>query len=346
MKPTRIAGLIGIAAGAALMAGVLVSVRAAGEILTWHWVGYPVGIAIALMGIYSLVTGRLPWRPPERRTWRLDVLHPKFFFGESWRDINREAFGRTEEERYRKSKKGKRVNAITRLVDGKVIVVFVIAALTLTLMEYFGDRPTLLVMWPGALHGEYGELNSFAYWSLWRFLGYAVIPAVAVVLAPGMRLRDCGISFRGFFQHMWIYGVLFVIVLVMVVFISYKPDFQAYYPFYELSHRSWFDFLAWEALYALQFVSLEFFFRGFMLHPLKRTLGAYSILAMTVPYCMIHYGKPFLEANAAIVAGVVLGTLSLRTGSIWCGALIHITVAVSMDVAALWQAGTLGNLFH
>ncbi len=81
-----------------------------------------------------------------------------------------------------------------------------------------------------------------------------------------------------------------------------------------------------------------------MLHPLKRSLGSYSILAMMVPYCMIHYGKPYLEANAAIVAGVVLGTLSLRTGSIWCGALIHITVAVSMDLASLHQSGLLVNL--
>ena len=58
---------------------------------------------------------------------------------------------------------------------------------------------------------------------------------------------------------------------------------------------------------------------------------------MVVPYNMIHYGKPFLEANAAIIAGIVLGTLALKTRSIWCGFLIHVSVAISMDLAALIQ---------
>ena len=49
---------------------------------------------------------------------------------------------------------------------------------------------------------------------------------------------------------------------------------------------------------------------------------------MVVPYCMIHYGKPYLEAGAAIIAGVVLGSLSMRTRSIWAGFLVHGTVAI------------------
>jgi membrane protease YdiL (CAAX protease family) len=62
---------------------------------------------------------------------------------------------------------------------------------------------------------------------------------------------------------------------------------------------------------------------------------------MVVPYCMIHFGKPFLEALAAIAAGIVLGTLALKTRSIWCGVLIHVSVAISMDVAALVQRGEI-----
>jgi membrane protease YdiL (CAAX protease family) len=56
---------------------------------------------------------------------------------------------------------------------------------------------------------------------------------------------------------------------------------------------------------------------------------------MIVPYCMIHYGKPLPETLGAIVAGLVLGTLALRTRSIWGGVLIHIGVALTMDMLAL-----------
>jgi membrane protease YdiL (CAAX protease family) len=54
-----------------------------------------------------------------------------------------------------------------------------------------------------------------------------------------------------------------------------------------------------------------------------------------VPYCMIHFAKPLPETFGAIIAGVVLGFMSLATRSIWMGALLHIAVALTMDLAAL-----------
>jgi hypothetical protein len=41
----------------------------------------------------------------------------------------------------------------------------------------------------------------------------------------------------------------------------------------------------------------------------------------------------------AIVAGAVLGFLALRTRTIVGGLIIHCTVAVSMDMLALWRLG-------
>ena len=68
-------------------------------------------------------------------------------------------------------------------------------------------------------------------------------------------------------------------------------------------------------------------------------MGSHAIYAMVVPYCMIHFGKPFMETLAAIFAGLVLGTLSMKTRSIWSGFLIHVSVAISMDLAALMATG-------
>jgi hypothetical protein len=62
---------------------------------------------------------------------------------------------------------------------------------------------------------------------------------------------------------------------------------------------------------------------------------------MVVPYVMIHFSKPYLEACGAIVAGTVLGSLSMKTGSIWAGFLIHSTVAILMDLLALERQGRL-----
>jgi membrane protease YdiL (CAAX protease family) len=149
---------------------------------------------------------------------------------------------------------------------------------------------------------------------------------------PGERLRDYGWSTKGFTKHLRLYLGLYLAVLPLVVLMSRTTDFQRIYPFYRLANRSTFDFVAWELMYAAQFVSLEFFFRGFMLFATKGALGVYAIFPMVVPYCMIHYGKTFAECNAAIVAGVVLGTIALRTRSIWGGIFVHIAVALTMDV--------------
>jgi hypothetical protein len=67
---------------------------------------------------------------------------------------------------------------------------------------------------------------------------------------------------------------------------------------------------------------------------------------MIVPYAMIHFGKPLAECLGSVIAGVALGTLSLRTGSIYGGVAVHCAVAWSMDLFALHQTGKLRGLFE
>ena len=76
------------------------------------------------------------------------------------------------------------------------------------------------------------------------------------------------------------------------------------------------ELLRWECSYGLQFIGLEFFFRGFMVHGTRHRFGFYAVFVMMVPYCMIHYQKPMPETFGAIVAGIVLGFMSLKMRSI------------------------------
>ncbi|MEM9860175.1 MAG: CPBP family intramembrane glutamic endopeptidase [Myxococcota bacterium] len=166
----------------------------------------------------------------------------------------------------------------------------------------------------------------------------------SAIRLSGERVRDQFLGTEGFRSKLWIYLLSFLVVFVCVVAVSFTEGFQTYYPFYKLSHRSWSDFLAWELLYLAQFFSLEFFFRGWWLRAC-RSMGSAAIFAMTVPYVMIHYGKEFPETLGAIFAGIFLGTLAMRTKSIWGGFLVHSLVAVSMDVASLLQTRGLPSTF-
>jgi uncharacterized protein len=233
-------------------------------------------------------------------------------------------------------------------------VVLAAAAVLLTLLEYVGtaERASVALAWlarrggplaPAAaavLRGPWYELACYACWAIACALCYVLFPLLVLRrLRPGEPLSSFGWSTSGLQGHGLTYLLLFAAVLPLVAAAALRPEFVRTYPFYSLAGRSAFDFLAWEALYALQFLSLEFFFRGFLLHTLKRDLGAHAIFVAVVPYCMIHFSKPLPEALGAIVAGIVLGTLSLRTGSILGGVMLHVAVAFTMDVLALVRKG-------
>jgi membrane protease YdiL (CAAX protease family) len=132
---------------------------------------------------------------------------------------------------------------------------------------------------------------------------------------------------------------MLAVMIPLVAFFSTTASFQARYPFYDLvpGEKLYPNFWIWEGLYFLQFFALEFFFRGFMVHGLKKRFGVYSILVMMIPYCMIHFGKPLPETIAAIIAGLVLGMLSYKSRSILLGVCIHYSVGLMMDLAALWH---------
>jgi membrane protease YdiL (CAAX protease family) len=230
---------------------------------------------------------------------------------------------------------------------------FAVGALCLTLMEYLAGpavlRQTLRGMHdllPGAIPA-YDELRfsrwfpliDLGFWVGTRALGFVVLPLLASRL--WLPRRDLGLTLPREPSQLRPYGLLFAAVAPLLVLASTRPEFRLYYPFYRRAGESWLDLGVWEAMYAFQFFCVEFFFRGFLLGATRRSLGSHAALAAMVPYCMVHFTKPVLEVLGAIPAGIVLGLLALRTGSIWGGVLLHVAVAISMDLLALSQGAGL-----
>jgi membrane protease YdiL (CAAX protease family) len=214
--------------------------------------------------------------------------------------------------------------------------VLLAAAVLLIAMEYGGYSSNFRHWFPTASNdAHWGALYGMLWWAGVRVAGFVVFPMIAVALLFDEPLAAFGLRLRGAGRHLPVYAVLFGLVAPLVLAFSFTEGFRATYPFYRLAGRSALDFVLWEHAYIWQFFGVEFFFRGFLLHGTKRRLGAYSVAVSVVPYVMIHFGKPLPEVCGAVVAGTVLGVLSLRTGSIWAGFLIHVSVAVSMDVLSL-----------
>jgi len=265
------------------------------------------------------------------------------FFRDTWRHVDEEAALEREERATRGAG-----------YDLRPMIVFCLAAVLLTAMEYWGMPDTFRALvraladregdptgyWASLHKSPFYGLMLHGWWAGARVTGFFVIPAFAVLLY-GDRVRDQGLGLGSLREDAWIYALLFAVMIPVIVGVSLRPEFTSYYPFYRSSRRSWFDLLAWEGMYVAQFFALEFFFRGWLLTSCRSAMGSTAIFAMVVPYVMIHFGKPMIETLAATFAGLILGTMALHSRSIWGGFLVHVGVAVSMDIASLLRTGAL-----
>ena len=240
----------------------------------------------------------------------------------------------------------------------KAVVVLVTSALSLTILNFgVTSQPSWLPLlldglgmdgWADLARDAFwlsghAQRNGLLFWGIGQVAAYTILPIAVIKLVLRERVGMYGLRIRGIGSHAPAYAALLAVSIPFVLAASYSPAFQAKYPFYDLAPGQglWPDMALWWVVYALQFAALEFFFRGFMIHGLSGRLGYMAVFVMVVPYNMLHYGKPMAEALAAIVGGAVLGSLSLRSRSIWWGVAVHVGVAGAMDVSALVHKGFL-----
>ena len=132
------------------------------------------------------------------------------------------------------------------------------------------------------------------------------------------------------------YVLMLLIMIPLVAWASIQQDFQAMYPrarilaSLNLQHPGW-HYGVYELCYGFDFVSIEFFFRGFLVLSLASICGPKCILPMACFYCTIHLGKPMGEAISSFWGRLLLGIVSFNTGSIWGGLLVHLGIAWMME---------------
>ncbi|MCP4135576.1 MAG: hypothetical protein GY754_31700 [bacterium] len=173
-----------------------------------------------------------------------------------------------------------------------------------------------------------------------QVLVLAVPPIIYWFIADRKRMKLYGVWAHKFSPRP--YFIMLLLILPFVVYASFKADFIQTYPRYrangagESLHPAA-AFLIFELLYGLAYASVEFFFRGFMIHAQTRHLGKGIIVPMAAVYCFIHFQKPLLEAASSIFGGMLLGIISYYSYSIYGGIIAHIGIAWMMEIFALVQ---------
>lgn len=196
---------------------------------------------------------------------------------------------------------------------------------------------TLVTWLPRQRPSSWPELAQLAWWAILVVAIYVAFP-VGYALVHRQSLRSYGLRLGMFRGEARIFGILLPAILVGAYASAGQPRFQETYPFYTQwpqGSGSFLGLMTWWGLYALTFVALEFFFRGFMVTAGFRLLRWWAIPAMAAPYCLLHLDKPLPEMVASLFGGLLLGVVAARTGSILAGVLAHVTLAVGTDAAVL-----------
>lgn len=149
-------------------------------------------------------------------------------------------------------------------------------------------------------------------------------------------------------KHIKAYILLFALLLPFLVAVSFTTDFLRAYPqfhpwkFAEIFNSpTWLYTPIYEAAYAIDFVKTEMVFRGMLVIGMIAIMDRKAVLPMTALYAAIHFGKPVGETLSSIFGGYILGALAYQTRHIWGGVIVHICIALTMEMMGFFQYYTL-----
>jgi hypothetical protein len=138
------------------------------------------------------------------------------------------------------------------------------------------------------------------------------------------------------------YLIMLLVMVPLIAWASFQSDFLGTYPRggelpgltfgHQPDHKF---FVLYEFLYGIDFIFIEFFFRGFLILAFAAIAGPSVILPMASFYVFIHFGKPLGETISSFFGGTLLGIIAYYSRSIAGGIIVHMGIAWMMEIGAL-----------
>jgi len=163
---------------------------------------------------------------------------------------------------------------------------------------------------------------------------YGISPFV-ILLAFRRTPRDYGIALGN--PKVWLRDVVFFyLIFLVILFIAFRfTNLKNVYPLYRKATQGMGYFFLYQMIQLWYMIGWEFFFRGFMLFGLERSLGRMSVLVQAIAFGLAHFRKPQLEAYGAVIAGVFLGLIALRARSFLPCIILHFLILLTADVLGI-----------
>lgn len=154
------------------------------------------------------------------------------------------------------------------------------------------------------------------------FLYYGVFPILVILIILRRNPLDYGLGW-GKPRIWWFYvAVTCAIAAAILYACSFITSLQDYY------RQVDFSLLTYFLLSCVSLSTQEFMYRGFLLFGLAEKFKEGSILIQTIPFVLMHLGKPELETVSTIVTGILFGYIAYKGKSFWPAFIIHLFINV------------------
>lgn len=219
-------------------------------------------------------------------------------------------------------------------LDKKVVIVFLSVAVLQTVSWYYTSRKFFRVnfYYQYFTDNQFVQLYEYLFWFIGDFISLFLLPLLIIKLLLKEKITDYGLKFGDHKIGLIITIISFAVMLPILWFVSASPEFAAKYPHLQMAKNSWTIFIIYEIGMFTYLFAWEFIWRGFMLFGLEKKFGYYSVFIQMIPFVILHNGKPELETFSAILGGIILGIVALRTRSFIYGVFIHFAIMLCIDL--------------
>lgn len=189
---------------------------------------------------------------------------------------------------------------------------------------------------------------SYNHYILGNLIGLIFIPMLMIFFV----LREDPSSFgfaRCGSKRVWVLvGLSYAVLVAGMVVASRWVAFQNAYPYFRRFPEFWGAFAKYpaenpffnapmlmlyaELSYGLYMFCWEFYFRGYLLFGLGKSMGWWAVLLQAIAFGVLHSGKPTIEMALSFGAGIFLGIIALNAKSFVPCFALHWAASITFDI--------------
>jgi len=196
--------------------------------------------------------------------------------------------------------------------------------------------------------------DSYNQYLVGNLVGLFFVPMLTILLVFRSDPSKFGFAWSSSTSAWLFVAAAYVALSIAMLAVAGRQDFQSYYPLFKRYPEFSGFFASYprvnpyitvpmamlfaEVSYGMYLFCWEFFFRGYLLFGLVRSIYWPAVVVQAVAFGLLHIGKPTMEVASSFAAGIILGVLALKAKSFVPCFVLHWAASVTFNLLVVYRA--------